>query len=218
VVAVGEDGPEWLTAKNMFSVFGALNTTKVATTFGQFMNSQGVTNLGELGYGVSPVSAESAKGDAASAETAGITVGYLNANFPFGSTNVAPVAIAMNAGGVNGFTASTDPNTAFLLITALKQQGVTLQASLLATSRPQVSPPRRRPTRNTRPRALRQLEGRYQQPYRLCLRTEQLLLGGESWKDRADDATVTSCILLIVAGCGQRQGGLATKVTLVNFS
>jgi ABC-type branched-subunit amino acid transport system substrate-binding protein len=133
VIGVGEDGPEWLTAKNMFSVFGALNTTKVATTFGEIAKGLGVTNLGALGYAISPVSAENTKGNAASAEAAGFTVGYLNANFPFGSTNVAPVAIAMKNGGVNGFTAATDPNTAFSLITALKQQGVNLKAAVLST-------------------------------------------------------------------------------------
>ena len=117
----------------MFSIFGALNTTKVATTFGLILKDLGVTNLGSLGYGVSPVSSEVAKGNAASAEAAGLKVGYLNANFPFGSTNVGPVAIDMKNGGVDGFTATTDPNTAFALITALKNQGVDLKAAVLAT-------------------------------------------------------------------------------------
>ena len=133
VVGVASDGPEWLTAKNMFSVFGALDTTKVATSFGEVLKRQGVTNLGSLGYAISPVSSESTKDAAASAQHAGIKVGYLNANFPFGSTNVAPVAVAMKSAGVDGFTASTDPNTAFSLITALKAQGVQLKASVLAT-------------------------------------------------------------------------------------
>ena len=132
VVGIAADGPEWLTAKNMFSVFGALNTTKVATTFGDFMKSRGVTTFGGLGYGVSPVSAENAKGNAASAKAVGIKVGYLNANFPFGSTDVGPVTLDMKTAGVDGFTASTDPNTAFALISGLKQQGVTLKAALLA--------------------------------------------------------------------------------------
>jgi branched-chain amino acid transport system substrate-binding protein len=130
VIGVPQDGPEWLTAKNMFSVFGALDTTKVADTFGKMLKKQGVTNLGSLGYAVSPISAEEAKSSAASAEAAGLKVGYLNANFPFGSTNVAPVAIAMKNAGVDGFTAEVDPNTAFALIAALRQQGVKFQAYL----------------------------------------------------------------------------------------
>lgn len=133
VVGAGEDGPEWLTAMNMFSVFGAQNITKVSTTFGELLKLQGVTNLGALGYGVSPVSSEAAKAVAASAQAAGIKVGYLNANFPFGSTDVAPVAIAMKNAGVDGVTATTSPNTILALITALKQQGVHLKAAVLAT-------------------------------------------------------------------------------------
>lgn len=121
VVGAGQDGPEWLTAKNMFSVFGALDTTKVATTTGTFFKMQGVTNLGAIGYSVSPISSEAAKASAESAKQAGIKVGYLNARFPFGSTNVAPVALAMKAAGVNGFTATVDPNTSFALISALRR-------------------------------------------------------------------------------------------------
>lgn len=133
VVGPGEDGPEWTTAKNMFSVFGALHTTKVATTPGDFFKLLGVTNVGTLGYSVSPISAESAKSTAKSAEHAGLKVGYLNSNFPFGSTNVAPVALDMKSAGVNGFTSSTDPNTAYALIAALRDQGVALKAAVLAT-------------------------------------------------------------------------------------
>jgi branched-chain amino acid transport system substrate-binding protein len=133
VIGTGSDGPEWLTAKNMFCVFGALNTTKVSTTFGLLMKKLGVTSVGTLGYGVSPVSSEKAKGNAASAKAAGLKVGYVNANFPFGSTNVNPVAIAMKNDGVDGVTAATDPNTGFALITALRQQGVNLKAALLGT-------------------------------------------------------------------------------------
>jgi branched-chain amino acid transport system substrate-binding protein len=133
VIGTSSDGPEWVTAKNMFSVFGALNSTKVSTTFGLLMKKLGVTNVGALGYSVSPVSSEAAKGGAASAQEAGLKVGYLNANFPFGSTNVAPVAIGMKGAGVNGFTATTDPNTGFALTTALRQQGVNLKAAVLGT-------------------------------------------------------------------------------------
>jgi ABC-type branched-subunit amino acid transport system substrate-binding protein len=68
-----------------------------------------------------------------SAQDAGLKVGYVNANFPFGSTNVQPVALAMKGNGVNGFTASVDPNTALNLVTALRQAGVNLKVALLPT-------------------------------------------------------------------------------------
>jgi branched-chain amino acid transport system substrate-binding protein len=61
-----------------------------------------------------------------------VKAGYVNASFPFGSLNVAPVALAMKAAGIDGFTAATDPNTAFALITALRQEGVNLKVAFLA--------------------------------------------------------------------------------------
>jgi ABC-type branched-subunit amino acid transport system substrate-binding protein len=133
VVGAAADGPEWQTAKNMFAVSGASNQTKVSTTAGAFFKSQGVTSVGALGYGISPLSAEATKGAAESAKHAGLKVGYLNANFPFGSTDVGAVALGMKKGGVDGLTTLTDPNTAFSLVTALDQSGVKLKATLLAT-------------------------------------------------------------------------------------
>jgi ABC-type branched-subunit amino acid transport system substrate-binding protein len=133
VIGAAQDGPEWQTLKNTFAITGAINQQIVSTTNGDFFKSQGVTNVGSLGYGISPLSAESAKGTAESAKHAGLKVGYVNANFPFGSTDVQPVALAMKSGGVDGFTSATDPNTSFALITALRQAGVDLKAALLPT-------------------------------------------------------------------------------------
>ena len=78
--------------------------TKVATTTGEFFKMEGVTNVAALGYSVSPSSSEAAKAAGASAQNAGLKVGYLNSAFPFGSTNVAPVALQMKSAGVNGLT------------------------------------------------------------------------------------------------------------------
>ena len=133
VTGVAEDGPEWSTDLNMFSVYGIPQTTLVNTGSGTYFKSQGVTNLGSVGYAISPSSAESAESAAKSAEHAGIKVGYLNAAFPFGSTNVQPIALAMKSAGVNGLSMSTDPNTALALIAALKNLGVNLKGVLLAT-------------------------------------------------------------------------------------
>ncbi len=133
VVGAGEDGPEWTTSKNMFSVFGALHTTKVTDTLGKFFKMEGVTTVGAVGYSISPLSSESAKAAIESAKSQGIKNGYLNANFPFGSTDVQPVALAMKSAGVDGFTASTDPNTAFALVTALRQAGADIKVAIFAT-------------------------------------------------------------------------------------
>ncbi len=133
VIGAAEDGPEWITAKNMFSVYGPVDTTKVADTLGQFYKSQGVTTVGAIGYSVSPSSSEAAKASIKSAESVGLKSGYLNSKFPFGSTDVQPVALAMKSAGVNGVTAATDPNTAFSLITALRQSGANVKVAILAT-------------------------------------------------------------------------------------
>jgi branched-chain amino acid transport system substrate-binding protein len=133
VIGVAEDGTEWVNSKNMFSTFGYLDPSIVTTTFGQYFKTQGATNVGALGYSISPSSAESAKGAAASAQAVGLKAGYVNANFPFGSTNVEPVALAMKSAGVDGVTASTDPNTNFALITALRQSGANPKVGVFAT-------------------------------------------------------------------------------------
>lgn len=133
VIGIAEDGPEWATAKNMFSIIGAIHSTKVTTTLGKFFKTQGVTNLATLGYSISPSSSEVAKAAAESARAAGIKVGYLDAKFPFASTNVGPAVLAMKKAGINGFVGAIAPNTAFALITALRQEGVNLKVALMAT-------------------------------------------------------------------------------------
>ena len=131
VIGAAEDGQEWLTSSNMFSVIGLPKITLVPSAFGALMKMEGGTNLGSIGYSISPGSADAAKAAALSAEAAGLKAGYVNANFPFGSTNVQPAVLGMKAAGVDSFTAATDPNTAFAFITSLRQEGVNLKFVLL---------------------------------------------------------------------------------------
>jgi branched-chain amino acid transport system substrate-binding protein len=135
VVGGGFDGPEWLSpsSTNMFSTTGKVNYAAVSTTLGLFMKSQGVTSFGGLGYAGSPSSAGAVNGAAASAKGAGITAGYVNAQFPFGSTNVGPAAIAIKSAGVNGIYMPVVPSTGFALGAALAQEGVHPKVFLLAT-------------------------------------------------------------------------------------
>jgi branched-chain amino acid transport system substrate-binding protein len=132
VVGSPQDGPEWPGSKNMFPVFGPVDATKVATTFGSFLKMEGATNVGTLGYGAVPLSSEAAKAYAASAQNAGLKVGYVNAEFAFGSTNVQPIALAMKSAGVNGLATGIEPNTAFALLTALRQESIQPKAALFA--------------------------------------------------------------------------------------
>jgi ABC-type branched-subunit amino acid transport system substrate-binding protein len=131
VIGAATDGPEWSTAQNMFPVEGALDYHKVIDTIGRFLKMEGVTNMASVGYGITPSSSLSTKATAAAAEVEGIKVGYLNANFPFGGTNVGPVAIAIKNAGANGLYAGVETSTSFALITALRQDKVPLNAAVL---------------------------------------------------------------------------------------
>ena len=133
VVGSGQDGPEWLTSKNMYAVQGRINPTKVGTVYGEFMKMVGTTNVGTLGYSIAPLSAEAAKAFAVSSQVAGLKAGYVNPKFSFGSTDVQPIALAMKNKGVDGIMLAVQPNTSFALIAALRQLGVNLEAAYLFT-------------------------------------------------------------------------------------
>ncbi len=133
VVGVADDSTEWITSRNMFSVIGTEDYTKVESTYGEFFKRVGATRIGTLGFSIAPSAKEAAKAAAVSAETAGLSAPYVNPDFPFGSTNVGPVAIAMKNAGVDGFTTAVTPNINYLLLTALKQQGAKLKGALLPT-------------------------------------------------------------------------------------
>ena len=133
VFGAAEDGPEWNSSPNMFSIIGPDEPQAVPPMFGQLMKMQGGTNLATVGYGIAPGSAEAAQGSAKSAQEAGLKAGYINANFPFGSTNVGPAVIAMKNAGIDSFTAATDPNTSLAFISGLRDNGVHLKFALLDT-------------------------------------------------------------------------------------
>jgi branched-chain amino acid transport system substrate-binding protein len=74
VIGSAVDSGEWITDKNMFSVYGTSDFSNVWTQFGLFFKLVGVTNLASLGYSISPSSSQSAKSAAISAETHGIKI------------------------------------------------------------------------------------------------------------------------------------------------
>jgi branched-chain amino acid transport system substrate-binding protein len=104
----------------------------VQTTTGDFLKLVGAQNLASVGYSVPQSSNLAAKNSAASARRAGIKVGYLNAQFPLGSTDVGPLTLAIKNAKSDALLAAIEENTSFALITALKQQGVTLKAPILS--------------------------------------------------------------------------------------
>jgi ABC-type branched-subunit amino acid transport system substrate-binding protein len=133
VFGPGADGDEWITTPSMLSILGYQDYTKVYTMFGDFFKSRGVTNLASVGYSIEPSSKENAEENAASAQHAGIKVGYLNTSFPLGSTNVGPLVLAMKAAGIDGLTTSIVTNSSFAIVNGLKQQGVNLKVNMLPT-------------------------------------------------------------------------------------
>ena len=135
VVGSAIDGPYWGDPKdtNLFSAVGVVNEHYTTVAAGQFMKSQGVTKCASLGYASSPSSALAAEGFIKSCEMVGLKSGYLNTQFPFGSTNVGPIALAMKNAGVDGLFLPTDPSTSFALVVALHLLGAKLKAALLPT-------------------------------------------------------------------------------------
>jgi branched-chain amino acid transport system substrate-binding protein len=135
VVGSAIDGPYWGDPKdtNLFASVGVVNENYGSVAPGQFMKSQGVTKCASLGYASSPSSALAAAGFIKSCEMVGLKSGYLNTQFPFGSTNVGPIALAMKNAGVDGLFLPTDPSTSFALVVALHLLGAKLKAALLPT-------------------------------------------------------------------------------------
>jgi branched-chain amino acid transport system substrate-binding protein len=132
VIGSNEDGTEWLTLRNMFATTGGANTaTEITTEWGQYMKTQGVTNMASLGYTLAS-SSDAATNWADSVKAEGIKIGYLNTKFPLGSTNVGPAVLQMKQAGVNGLVTALAPNTGLAVVTALRQNGVKMKAVLLS--------------------------------------------------------------------------------------
>ncbi len=131
VIGGGIDGPEWITDRNMFSVVGTQDYTKVYSQSGEIFAKLGVTNLASIGYPI-PSSEDTAKATAISAQMAGVKVGYLNTSLPLGSTNVGPIVLAMKDAGADGLNPDIISNSAFAIVEGLKQQGIPLKAAVLA--------------------------------------------------------------------------------------
>lgn len=131
VIGADVDANEWLTDRNMFSIDGAEDFTKIFTQYGLSFKKLGVTNLAAVGYAI-PSSTDAAKGAAVSAQMAGIKVGYLNTTLSVGSTNVGPIVLAMKNAGVDGLDPAIITNSAFAIIDGMRQQGAPLKAAILA--------------------------------------------------------------------------------------
>jgi branched-chain amino acid transport system substrate-binding protein len=129
VIGANEDGQEWLTSTNMFSPDGPADTTKIESTYGDYLKLLGVTNVGSIGFAYGRAS-QSAIGWADSAQAAGLKVGYLNSKVPLGTTNTGPIAIAMKNAGVDGLLAAISSTTYMSLIGQLHVLNVNLKTAI----------------------------------------------------------------------------------------
>jgi branched-chain amino acid transport system substrate-binding protein len=130
VLGASFDGSEWNTNHNMFSVFGFADYTKAETSLGEFFKRVGATTIGGVGYQIIPSSADAVKALTPSATAAGLKVGYINADFPLGSTNVGPIVLAMKHAGVDGAAMEIEQNSGFAIVSGMRQEGVPLKAAV----------------------------------------------------------------------------------------
>jgi branched-chain amino acid transport system substrate-binding protein len=128
------DGPEWGDPKNtnLFASTGVIDYNSVNAAVGQFMKAQGVTVCGAVGY-PNATAGPSAVAVVKSCTAAGLKDGYLNTQVPVGSTDVGPIALAIQKAGVNGIILPVVISTGFALLAALKQLGVHLKVAMLST-------------------------------------------------------------------------------------
>jgi branched-chain amino acid transport system substrate-binding protein len=134
VIGAGFDGNEWSDPKNtnLFQTTGVNDFDKVYANTGQFFKAQGATVCGSLAYSDSPSSKVGAEDGLKSCQAAGLKSGY-EGSVKFGSTDVAPIALAMKSAGVDGVYMPIDPNTGFALAGALRVAGANTKVVLLAT-------------------------------------------------------------------------------------
>jgi len=128
------DGPEWniATNTNLFASTGVTDYNTVNAAVGKFMKAHGVTVCGAVGY-PNATAGPSAVSVVKSCVADGLKDGYLNTQIPVGSTDVGPIALAMQKAGVNGIVLPVVVSTGFALLGALKQLGVKLKVALLST-------------------------------------------------------------------------------------
>ena len=136
VTGNSSDGPEWgeQPYTNMFDAFrGSENPAEpVNSIYGNFLKAHGGTTIGAYGYGVSPLSADEAKGAAESFQRAGGKVGVLDTTVPFGGVDFTSQALVANQKHIDALLPTLDDSSNYALMTALKQAGVKLKAVLFS--------------------------------------------------------------------------------------
>jgi branched-chain amino acid transport system substrate-binding protein len=125
VIGTGFDGPEWTVKSNtnLVTSTGVTDPSHAYTTEGEIFKSLGATTCGSIGYSASPSATASAVSALKSCTSQGLKSGYIN-QVAFGSTDMAPIALAMKNAKVDAVSLSVLPTTGFALAAALRQVGV----------------------------------------------------------------------------------------------
>ena len=135
VIGSGFDGPEWgqQPYTNMFSTVQTDPHYPQSTTVADFFKARGATDVGALGYQISPSSSTAAKGFIYSAKQVGLKGGYLNTSIPFGSVDLTSASLAEKSSGIDGLYLAMDYNTNLAAVTDAKQAGLNLKVAFLLT-------------------------------------------------------------------------------------
>ncbi|WP_197028859.1 ABC transporter substrate-binding protein [Blastococcus sp. URHD0036] len=134
VIGFAFDGAEqWLsTDNNLFSYLPAPDYTKVYSTSGDYLKSQGGTVVAGVAY-QSPSSQAGLEQGLASVEAAGLEVGYTNDSVPFGSTDVGAIVLGIRDSGADALYLTINPDTAFAIVAGLRQAGIDLNVIVSPT-------------------------------------------------------------------------------------
>jgi branched-chain amino acid transport system substrate-binding protein len=126
---------EWLNIadnENLFPNFTVNDNTKIFTTTGDYLASQGATKVAGVAYN-SPSSAAALEAGFVSAEAAGLSRGYANDSVAFGSSDVGPIVLGIIDSGADALQLTINPDTAFAIIAGLAQAGYPMKAIVSPT-------------------------------------------------------------------------------------
>ena len=128
-----DQSPEWREpGNNMFPAQPVPDPEAVYSIVGEYMAAVGGTTFGGAAF---PVAASQGALEAAalSAEEAGLERGYLNPNFPIGSTDVGPIVLGIKDSGSDVLYLPITFDSALAVVEGLRQNDVELAGVLAAT-------------------------------------------------------------------------------------
>ncbi|MGX1809143.1 ABC transporter substrate-binding protein [Nocardia sp. NPDC055321] len=129
-----DGAPEWLRAPetNLFASSQIQNYDDRYSTIPAYLKSRGATKLAAVAYN-SPSSQQSIRSWMDAAEAGGLQRGYLIDSVPFGNTDVGAIVLGIMASGADSVAMALNPDTAFAVVTGLRQAGYPLKVVLTAT-------------------------------------------------------------------------------------